>query len=93
MILIGIRGRTQGVRFSSRPPKAAVSSNAIHPIPDEVLMENCQSKRLKLTTLVGEATVPEKKLANRSAFIFDMSAPDSTTASVSFNSFFWGNRQ
>ncbi len=93
MILIGISGRTQGVKFSSKPPKAAVSSSTIHPNPDDVLMENCHPKRSKRTTPADDAIAPAKKLANSSVFIFDMVAPGSTTESVSFNRFFCGNRQ
>ena len=49
IILIGIKGKTQGVKFSSIPPKAAVTSSKINPYPVEVFIEKVQPNRSKFT--------------------------------------------
>jgi hypothetical protein len=50
MIFIGIKGKTQGVKLSNIPPKAAVRNKIVRPVQDDTLNEKYQPKRSNRTT-------------------------------------------
>jgi hypothetical protein len=49
MIFIGIKGKTQGVKFSNIPPKAAVRSKINRPAREDTANEKFQPKRSNRT--------------------------------------------
>ena len=46
---MGINGSTQGVKLSSIPPSAAVSSSRIKPVPEDTSIAKVRPNRSKLT--------------------------------------------